>query len=228
MTKPSPPPKSQWIKEWCFERLAEMAASLDTGGGGYSIGVDGLTRNRSVSPCNDDDVFTDPGYPQKDTAMSQKRIRRYGTSVNVMSDAVTSDSACVVGRDNRVAFIMRRLSEDAREGGGELSGRQRKEKYHRSVVRSQSTTSYVMTKKLRERRRLGSTGWDPGVGTGASGRDTGMGGSSSDPEKVTAASPRSVSVDTGLCDFINHKVTALTALQTTHLMCTPFGYYIIY
>ena len=225
MTKPSPPHKSQWIKEWCFERLAEMAASLDTGGGGYSVGVDGLTRNRSVSPCNDDDVFTDPGYPQKDPAVSQKRIRRYGTSVNVMSDAVTSDSACVIGRDNRVAFIMRRLSEDAREGGGELSGRQRKEKYHRSIVRSQSTTSYVMTKKLRERRRLGSTGWDPGMGTGLG---VGMGGSSSDPEKVTAASPRSVSVDTGLCDFINHKVTALTALQTTYVMCTPFGYYIIY
>ena len=207
-----------------------MAASLDTSGystvervgadgltrtrsvcldtSGYStverVGADGLTRTRSVSPSSDD-VFTDPGYSRKDPGMSQKRVRRYGTSVNVMSDAVTSESCCVVGRDNRVAFIMRRLSEDVQEGGVELSCRQRKEKYHRSIVRSQSTTSYVMTKKLREMRRLGSTGWDPGVGTDGGSRDLGTGGSSSDPEKVTAAS-RSVSVDTGLCDFIHHKV----------------------
>jgi len=179
-----------------------MGVSLDSG---YSdadrLSDDGSTK--VVFTCGDE-VFSSTS--QKDTAMAQKRVRRYGTSVNAMNDAVVSQcSGGVV--TNSMAYSMRRLSEDAEEAVSQLSCRQRREKYHRSIVRSQSTNSYVMTKKLKQIRRLGSIGSRKEMGVG-------RGGSVSDPEKTMAQ--RSCSVDTGLCDFIHLKVRMTSRLDSGH------------
>ena len=179
-----------------------MAVSLDSG---YSdadrLSDDGAT-TKVVFTCGGDEVFSSAS---PDTEMAQKRVRRYGTSVNAMNDGVESQGSS--GAIDRMAYSMRRLSEDTEEAVSQLSCRQRREKYHRSIVRSQSTNSYVMTKKLKQIRRLGSVGSRKEMGVG-------RGGSVSDPEKPTAT--RSCSVDTGLCDFIHLKVRMTSRLDSGH------------
>ena len=181
-----------------------MAVSLDSG---YSdvdrLSDDGPTK--VVFTCGDE-VFSSASASENDTEMAQKRVRRYGTSVNAMTDGVESQCSGSVAID-RMAYSMQRLSEDTEEAVSQLSCRLRREKYHRSIVRSQSTNSYVMTKKLKQIRRLGSVGSRKEMGVG-------RGGSVSDPGQTST--PRSCSVDTGLCDFIHLKVRVTSRLDSGH------------